>query len=160
MKRTVPALVLVALVLGPALALAGCGSSGPVPDDAVQSYLSDLAEGNYTNACGMLSAGARAALVSANGERHGCPAIYHHCLPSDPQTLKRDQTQLLFDTVQSFVHGSHARVLVQGTSVAREIKRVALVRDRSRWLLVSPGEAVSRCHYGRAKRRRRSSATT
>lgn len=156
MNRALPAVALVAL----ALALTGCGSSGPVPSDAVQSYLSDLAEGNYANACGMLSVSARAALVSAKGGRHPCPVIYRHCLPSDPQTLKRDQTQLLFDTVQSFVHGRHARVVVQGTSVAREVKRVVLVRDRYRWLLVFPGEAISRCHYGRVRGRRRSSPAT
>lgn len=159
MKRSSPRAALVALALvALALGLSGCGSSGPVPGDAVQSYLGDLADGNYTAACGMLSGSARAALVAAKGGRHRCQAIYRHCLPSDPAALKRDQTQLLFDDVQSFVRGPRARAVVKGTAVAREVKRVTLVRHRYRWLLVFPGVALRDCRYharGRRLRNRR-----
>jgi hypothetical protein len=148
-NRTLLAIALAAMAIG----AGGCGSTNPVPGDAVQSYLSDLAEGNYTAACGMLSDSARSALVTAKHSRHGCPAIYRHCLPSDPAALRRDQTQLLFDSMQSFITGQHARALVGGTAVAREIRRVTLVRHRYRWLLVYPGRALQRCHYRGARRR-------
>jgi hypothetical protein len=127
--------------------LGGCASSAPVPGNAVQSYLNDLAAGNYTAACGMLSGAARSALVATRGRhgQHGCPAIYRHCLPSNAAALKRDQTQLLFDNVQSFVDGSHARAVVKGTAVAREVRRVTLLRHRYRWFVVFPGRALERC---------------
>ncbi len=152
MKRTLPAVALVVLAIG----VGGCGSSSPVPEDAVQTYLSDLADGNYTAACGMLSEGARSALIAAKGGRHPCQVIYRHCLPSDPQALRRDQTQLLFDSVQSFIRGSHARAVVKGTAVAREVRRVTLVRHRYRWLLVFPGDALRACRYDGRRRGRRS----
>lgn len=145
MRHARPALVLVALVL--AVALSGCGSSAPAPEDAVQTYLSDLAEGNYSAACGMLSGDARSALIATHGGHHQCEAIYRQCLPSDPATLKRDQTQLVFDDIQTFITGAHARSIVHGTAVAREIKRVTLLRHRYRWFLVFPGVALRRCRH-------------
>jgi hypothetical protein len=152
LKRTLPAVALVVVTIG----LGGCGSSNPVPGDAVQSYLSDLAEGNYTAGCGMLADSARSALIAAKGGRHPCQVIYRHCLPSDPEALKRDQTQLLFDDVQSFISGSHARAVVRGTAVAREVRRVTLIRHGYRWFLVFPGVALQRCRYGSRARTSRS----
>jgi hypothetical protein len=152
LKRTLPAVALVVLAIGPG----GCGNSSPVPADAVQSYLNNLAEGNYTAGCGMLADTARSALVAAKGGRHPCQVIYRHCLRSDPAALKRDQTQLLFDDVQSFISGAHARAVVNGTAVAREVRRVTLIRHRDRWFLVFPGVALQRCRYGVRTREDRS----
>lgn len=143
MVTRLAALPLVALALG----LTGCGSSGPVPGDAVQSYLSDLGEGNYAAACGELAPGARIALIAAKGSHQSCQAIYRHCLPSNPAARRRDQTQLLFDSIQSFIRGSHARAIVKGTAVAREIKRLTLRRHRYRWFIVFPGDALRDCRY-------------
>lgn len=157
MRRMLPAGVLMAV----AFVLGGCGSSGPVPQDAVQSYLSDLAEGNYPAACGMLAGGTRAALVASFGGRDGCQEIYRHCLPSDPAALKRDQTQLLFDAVQAYINGRHARALLTGPAVAHEINRVTLMRKGYRWFLTRPGKALQHClrggrNGGRRSRRQRS----
>ena len=143
--------MLVAVLICLATGLAGCGSTNPVPDDAVQTYLSDLATGNYTAACGMMTPDAQSTLVTAKGGHHSCPYIFRHCLPSDPAALKRDQTQLLFGDTQPYSNGVHARVVIHGTDVARELRQVTLQRHRLRWFVIDPGRALER---GRVDRHR------
>ena len=150
MKRILVAAVLICAMTG----LAGCGDTNPVPSDAVQTYLSDLATGNYTAACGMMTSDAQSALVSAKGGRHGCPYIFRHCLPSDPAALKRDQTQLLFGGTQPYTKGVHARVIIHGTDVARELREVTLERHGLRWFVIDPGRALERCRVDRHRGQR------
>jgi hypothetical protein len=150
MRRVLSVAALVVVAAGAGAALGGCGNSAPTPYDSVQSYLSVLAEGDYTKACAMLTGGARHAL-QARLRHRSCRAIYQHCLPSDALALKHDQSQLLYAEVRPVVHGRHAVVDTSGTSVAREIRRVSLTERRGRWVITAPGQALRRCRIRRLR---------
>ena len=128
-------------------ALAGCGSgSGPPgPYSAVSNYLSQIAEGNYSNACGMLDPGVRAALIKRMGSRTTCSKLFVQCLPSKATNISRDQSQLLYATIQVATHHHKANATVAGTAVARAIKRVTLAKERRTWKLTSYGDALRKC---------------
>jgi hypothetical protein len=122
----------------------GCGESMPSPVvTAVQSYLSALSEGNYSTACSLLDSRTRKSLL--RGSRTSCATAFTRCLPDNAQSAKRDQSQLLYATVQVSVDGSKAHATVSGTPVAGAIKRVTLARERRRWKLTSSGAALKAC---------------
>lgn len=151
---------LLALLAG----LAGCGSTSapPGPYDVVSSYLSRIAEGNYSSACGLLDAGTRHALIRKMGSRTSCPKLFVRCLPSKATNINRDQAQLLYATILVATHHHRADVTVAGTAVARAIKRVTLAKERGTWKLTSYGDALRRCpHKGhRLHAARRSPSAT
>ena len=128
-------------------ALAGCGSgSGPPgPYKVVSKYLSQIAEGNYSNACGMLDTGVRDALIKRMGSRTTCSKLFVQCLPSKATNISRDQSQLLYATIQVATHHHKADATVAGTAVARAIRRVTLAKERRTWKLTSYGYALRRC---------------
>lgn len=135
--------VLLAVVAG----LAGCesGSAPPGPYDAVNNYLNQIAEGNYSGACGLLDSTTREALVKRMGSKTSCSKLFVRCLPSQATNISRDQSQLLFATIQVETHRRKADVAVGGTAVARAIKRVTLAKERGTWKLTAYGEALQRC---------------
>ena len=138
---------------------AGCGSTSPPPGpyNVVSNYLSQIAEGNYSSACGLLDSGARDALVKRMGSKTSCSELFIRCLPSKATRITRDQSQLLYATIEVTTHHHQAQVTVAGTAVARAIKRVTLAKERGTWRLTSYGHALQRCprreHRLRAARR-------
>lgn len=146
------------LVVVAALAVcaAGCGQSTAVsPVDAAQNYVNAIATGYYPGACALLDGGTRHAMLASTGSRIGCSALLARCLPVRTQQSS-DQSQLLYVNTEFSVHGRRAQVTVSGLPVARAIRRVTLADERTRWLLTSPGVAVTRCaHRLRANARRR-----
>jgi hypothetical protein len=138
-------------LLAAVAALAGCesNSSPPGPYNVVSNYLSQIAEGNYANACGMLDTGVRDALVKKMGSRTSCSKLFVQCLPSKATNISRDQAQLLYATIQvaTHHHNHKADVTVAGTAVARAIKRVTLAKERGTWKLTSYGDALRRCPH-------------
>lgn len=135
--------------------VAGCGGqSAPGPSDIVQSYQSDLAEGNYGGACGYLVPAARSALARRLGPRATCAQAMARCLPNRALIPKQDQSQLLFANVLASVRGSHASARLSGNPVANAIREVSLVDKRGKgWTLTSYGHAFTACHKHRGKRR-------
>jgi hypothetical protein len=144
------AMRLVALLAATA-ALAGCGSgsSPPGPYNTVSNYLSQIAEGNYSNACGLLDTGVRDALIKRMGSRTTCSKLFILCLPSKATNISRDQSQLLYATIQvaTHHHNHRADATVTGTAVARAIKRVTLAKERHTWKLTSYGDALRSCPH-------------
>jgi hypothetical protein len=142
-----PVLRCAALLAVVAALAAGCGSgsSPPGPYDVVSNYLTQIAEGNYANACGLLDSGARDALIRKMGSRTTCSKLFVRCLPSQATNISRDQAQLLFATILVETHRRRANVTVAGTAVARAIKRVSLAKERGTWKLTSYGDALQRC---------------
>lgn len=137
-----------AALLAAMAALAGCESNAsppPGPYNVVSKYLSQIAEGNYSNACGMLDTGVRDALIKRMGSRTTCSKLFVRCLPSKATNISRDQAQLLYATIQVATHHHKADVTVAGTAVARAIKRVTLAKERGTWKLTSYGDALRRC---------------
>jgi hypothetical protein len=134
-------------LLGVLAVLAGCGSGSqpPGPYDVVSNYLSRIAEGNYSSACGLLDTGARDALIRKMGPRASCAKLFVQCLPSKATNISRDQAQLLYATIQVATHHHKADVTVAGTAVARALKRVTLAKERGTWKLTSYGDALQRC---------------
>ena len=141
-----------AVVLTLAACAAGCGDTAPTPGDIAESYLSALASGDYTNACGQLNAQARAALVKAYGAAVPCREVFAHCLPNQANNLNKDQSQLLFANEDITTRGHHASVSVNGTAVARRVKRVSLVEKQGNWHLVSYGSGLTHCRAGHTKK--------
>jgi hypothetical protein len=129
--------------------LAGCdsGSGPPGPYNIVSNYLSQIAEGNYSNACGLLDTGVRDALLKRMGSRTTCSKLFVQCLPSKATNISRDQSQLLYATIQVATHHHKADATVAGTAVARAIKRVTLAKERRAWKLTSYGDALRRCPH-------------
>jgi hypothetical protein len=148
-----------AALLGVVTVLAACGSGSPPPGpyDVVSNYLTQIAEGNYSNACGLLTTAARDALIKKMGVRTTCSKLFVRCLPSRATNISRDQAQLLYATILVATHHRKADVTVGGTAVARAIKRVTLAKERRTWKLTSYGDALQRCplkgHRLRAARR-------
>ena len=143
----------VALALSVILSVgvAGCDRGAPTPSDIAENYVNALAQGDYATACGLLGHRLELALVRSYGAQASCRAILVHCLPNQATVLKRDQTQLLFATVESRIVGRKAFVAVSGTSVARRVKEVTLLNGANGWQLISYGRGLSHC---RAPRRR------
>jgi hypothetical protein len=147
--------VLLAVVAG----IAGCESNSapPGPYAVVSKYLNQIAEGNYSNACGMLDSGTRDALTRKLGSRTTCSHLFVRCLPSNALNINRDQSQLLYANVQVVTHRKKADVKVGGTAVARAIREVTVAKERGTWKLTSFGEALTHCqlkqHRLRAARR-------
>lgn len=126
--------------------LAGCGTFPPSPQETAQNYISQIADGNFSGACALLDAQARAALIHDLGPGRSCTAVLAHCLPSSATVLKRNQTQLLFTDVQGTVTAHTATLTVGGTAVAREIGQVTLRKRRDgNWQLTSYGKALKGC---------------
>jgi hypothetical protein len=146
--------LLSAAVLSAAVAGAGCGESQPPPVyAAINGYLNSLAAGNYASACGLLDSPARASLERSARSGGSCARALARCLPTRVQTLKQDQTQLLYANLDVSVHGSRASAAVGGTPVARAVRRVSLTRQGGRWKLTSYGERLTRCRGVTKKRR-------
>ena len=133
--------------------VAGCGGSGPVPSDSVQNYLSDLAEGNYGGACAQLDRPARDALLRLKGSRSSCTRVFTRCLPNSAITPTKDQSQLLYATVEVNQTGSKADAVVSGTPVARAVKEVTLAKKNGTWKLTSYGRGLTGCPGGSRHRR-------
>jgi hypothetical protein len=143
----------VALLAGGAV-VTGCGESQPPPVyAAVNGYLNALAAGNYSNACGLLDGRARVSLERTARSRTSCARALARCLPNRAQTLKHDQTQLLYANLDVSVHGSRASAGVGGTAVARAVRRVNLARQQGRWKLTTYGEGLKSCPGMRKKTR-------
>jgi hypothetical protein len=136
---------LLAVVAG----LAGCGSGSapPGPYDVVSNYLTQIAEGNYSKACGLLDTGVRDALIRKMASPTTCSKLFVRCLPSKATKISRDQSQLLYATIQVATHHHKADATVAGTAVARAIKRVTLAKERRTWKLTSYGDALRRCPH-------------
>lgn len=144
----------VVAALAVAICLGGCGESQTPPAVlAAQTYLNDLAEGNYPGACALLdgrartalNGRARAALPRRAGRRVSCPRAFTRCLPDNAQVPKRDQSQLLFANVQVSIHGESAAAAVGGTPVARAVRHVTLAKQGRHWKLTSYGQGLTRC---------------
>jgi hypothetical protein len=139
-----------------ALAAAGCGAAArALPQDAVQSYITALGNGNYAQACAMLQPSARRRLIRLAGARVSCPRAFARCLPDRVTRLRHDQTQLLFADVQATTRGRTAVARVSGTAVATAVREVTLRRRRGRWHLTSYGSGLRRCPGGRSHARGR-----
>jgi hypothetical protein len=117
--------------------------------DVVQSYISSIAEGNFTGACSQLDAHARSALGKASGSARPCRVLLARCFPDQATKLKSDQTQLLYATVDISTHGSRATAVTGNTQVAKAVKVVSLIQQHGQWKLDSYGK--ERCR--RAVRR-------
>ena len=142
-SRVMRCAVLTVAVIG----AAGCGNASPPPGpyDVVSNYLSQIAEGNYSNACGLIDSGTRDALIRRMGSRTSCSKLFVRCLPSQATNISRDQAQLLYATIQGVTHRRKAYVTVSGTAVARAIRSVSLAKERGTWKLTSYGESLQRC---------------
>jgi hypothetical protein len=133
-----------------AAVLAGCGQTGPGPIDAVQNYVGAVAEGNFAGACGVLDTHAQTSLASFMRSQAGCATLLARCFPSVTTLLSKDQTQLLYGTVQINLHRSRGTALTGGTEVAKAINEVNLVSIKGQWILDSYGKE----HCRRPSRRR------
>jgi hypothetical protein len=134
--------VLPALAL--AAAIAGCTtppSAAELAGNAAQKYMNALAAGYYKSACGQLD---QHTLVSLGGPAE-CRKVLSRCLPYNAQVAKRDQSQLLYATVNVRVKHSHADAAVSGTAVARAVKEVTLAKEGRHWILTSYGKAIKGC---------------
>jgi hypothetical protein len=142
-----------AVLLIVVVVVAGCGGSGPVPSDPVQNYLSDLAEGNYGGACAQLDRPARDTLLRLRRSRGSCTRVFTACLPNSAITPNKDQSQLLYATVEVNQNGARGDATVSGTPVARAVKEVSLAKENGTWKLTSYGRGLTGCPgQGRHKR--------
>jgi hypothetical protein len=71
--------------------------------------------------------------------------VLSRCLPYNAQVAKRDQSQLLYATVNITVKRSRADATVSGTAVARAVKEVSLAKEGRHWVLTSYGSAITGC---------------
>ena len=118
----------------------------------MQSYLNDLGAGNFGGACGLLDKRTREAPLKSVRPRITCPTVFARCLPDNVIRLTRDQTQLLYASIQLNVTGDKASADVSGTSVARAIRKVTLANEQGNWKLTSYGQAVHRCRLSKSRR--------
>ncbi len=134
-----------AVAVGAAALIAGCGVAAPSPAElvtnSVQSYMNALASGYYVSACAQLDTHTRDSL----GGAHGCKAALSKCLPYNAAVLKRDQSQLLYATVEVTLAHKQARAAVSGTTVAKALKEVTLAKETHGWVLTSYGQGLTRC---------------
>lgn len=135
-----------AVVAALAASLVGCGGSGtPGQYVAVSNYLSQIAEGSYKGACGLLDSGTRESLIRAMGGRVSCASLFVRCLPSNALKINQDQSQLLYASIAVSTHRKKATATVSGTAVASAISHVTLAKERGTWKLTSYGVALERC---------------
>ena len=135
-----------AALLALAACVGACGAANaPWPGDAVESYESALAEGNYASACGLFDSGARGSLESAMGRHASCTNVLSRCVPYRPAIAKQDQSQLLYANVLVHTHGRKAEVSIRGTAVSKEIHEVSLRKEQGQWKLTSYGRKVTAC---------------
>lgn len=118
----------------------------------MQNYLNAVGAGNYASACALLDKRTRESPLRSVRPRIGCPTVFVRCLPNNVIRLKRDQTQLLYASIQLNVSGDKASADVSGTTVARAIRKVTLADERGTWKLTSYGQAVHRCRLNRPRR--------
>lgn len=130
--------LLIALLLS-SVTLSACGQTGPTAVDAVQNYVSALAEGNFASACTGLDQHAKASLRTVMRSQQSCAVLLSRCFPNRSTVLKQDQTQLLYGTVQMNLHGARGYALTGGTEVAKEVKKVNLTSVKGEWKLDSYG---------------------
>jgi hypothetical protein len=131
----------------------GCGESSTTPPvDIVQNYLNDLGAGNFTGACALLDTRTREAPLKSVRPRITCPTVFARCLPNNVTRLTRDQTQLLYASIQMNVTGHKASADVRGTAVARAIRRVTLADESGTWKLTTYGHAVQQCRQTKGRR--------
>jgi hypothetical protein len=119
----------------------------------VQNYLNDVGAGNYAGACALLDKRTREAPLKSARPRIGCAKVFVRCLPDDVIRLARDQTQLLYASIQLNVNGDKASADVSGTAVARAIRKVTLSNEAGTWKLTDYGKAVHGCRLTKARRR-------
>jgi hypothetical protein len=135
------------------LCVVGCGESPTPPDDVVQNYLNDLGAGNFSGACALLDKRTRETPLKSVRPRVTCPTVFVRCLPDNVIKLTRDQTQLLYASIQINVTGDKASADVSGTSVARAIRQVTLANEQGKWKLTSYGQAVHQCRLSKPRHR-------
>jgi hypothetical protein len=128
------------IVLLAAAVVGGCGQTGPGPVDAVDNYVGALAEGNFAGACSALDSHAQAALASFMRSGRGCATLLARCFPFVSTQLTKDQTQLLYGTVDINLHGRHGTALTGGTEVAKAVNEVNLIEIKGQWELDSYGK--------------------
>jgi hypothetical protein len=136
-----------------ALCIAACGESPTPPFQVVQNYLNDIGAGNYDGACGLLDKRARDAPLKSAKPRITCAKVFVRCLPDNVIRLARDQTQLLYASIQLNVTGKTASATGGGTVVARAIRNVTLTDQQGIWKLTSYGQAVNRCRLSKPRHR-------
>jgi hypothetical protein len=124
------------------------------PNQVAAQYVYALAEGDYTSACALLDPRTRESLVRAMGSRVKCPRLFARCLRNRAARPTRDQSQLLYATVQVRMEGAKADSRLSGTPVARATREMTLANERGAWKLTSYGAAIRRCEL-RAERDRR-----
>ena len=144
---------LIAITSCAALLLAACGSTAPSAYEVVNTYLNTLAEGDYPDACGMLSAQARAAMSISTGVRGPCATVFTRCLPSHSLILKEDQAQLFYASVVVTTQRSTTRAALSGTAVANALREVTLQQTRTGWVLTSSGSGLTGCSKRHPARR-------
>jgi hypothetical protein len=136
-------------VLALAVSIAGCGVTPPSAEElagnTVQRYMNALASGYYSKACSVLDSRTRASLGGPAGSRVSCEKVLARCLPYNATIAKRDQSQLLYATVQVRIERSRAAANVSGTAVARKIREVTLTKKGGSWELTSYGTALKGC---------------
>ncbi len=118
----------------------------------MQNYLNDLGSGNYEGACALLDKRTREAPLKSVRPRITCATVFARCLPDNVTRLTRDQTQLLYASIQVNVAGDGGSANVSGTAVARAIRKVTLANERGNWKLTSYGQAVHRCRLSKPRR--------
>lgn len=152
-RKTVSAGIRAGAALALAVCAVGCGESATPPVDVVQNYLNDLGAGNYAGACALLDKSTREAPLKSVRPRITCATVFGRCLPDNVTRLTRDQTQLLYASIEINLAGDTASANVSGTTVARAIRKVTLANERGNWKLTSYGQAVHQCRL--TKRRHR-----
>ena len=150
-RKTVSAGIRAGAALALAVLAVGCGEAPTPPFEVVQNYLNDVGAGNYAGACALLDKRTREAPLQSVRPRITCPTVFVRCLPDNVIRLARDQTQLLYASIQINTNGDKATADVSGTAVARALRRVTLADKQGVWYLTSYGRAVQRC---RLKNRR------
>jgi hypothetical protein len=132
------------LVLGLASGLVACGNENVVTaTDVARAYVSAIADGGFSPACGMLAPATRNRLESAT--RLSCAALLARCLPTDSNALGHDQSQLFYVNAEPRVVGGKTDVHLTGLPVARELGDVTLTESHGQWHLTAPGKKLARC---------------
>ncbi|MGZ6690219.1 MAG: hypothetical protein ACXVHQ_22395 [Solirubrobacteraceae bacterium] len=153
-RKTVSAGIRAGAALALVLCVVGCGESSTTPPvDVVQNYLNDLGAGNYAAACALLDKRTREAPLKSARPRITCATVFARCLPDNVTRLTRDQTQLLYASIQVNVAGDTGSANVSGTAVARAIRKVTLANESGNWKLTSYGQAVHQCRLSKPRRR-------
>jgi hypothetical protein len=152
MRRTVSAGICAGAALALVVLAVGCGEAPTPPFEVVQNYLNYVGAGNYAGACALLDKRTREAPLQSVRPRITCPKVFLRCLPDNVIRLARDQTQLLYASIQINTNGDKATADVSGTAVARALRKVTLSNEAGNWKLTSYGQAVHRCRLSKPRR--------